>query len=279
MVPRPRSAQPQADAVPGSRDGNGAAGTGIPSPPHLAGTDELGPAGSQPDWWRTDAGPLGGMDIAPGFTGGVEIPEILRPPAPDGRTTDSTPGATGGTGSKDPAAGDKDAAPPKDTKGAATAGGTGTPAPTRPAQRLLRLLRLVGLLRRRPPAAPADAAPAAGQPKARRALANPLLLLAAALLVAGALLGSWFALALGWIIAYGSQRLTDAEKKWGVLGIPGLAVTAGIVWLWGRQNGRWDHPVAKGHLTDALAQAWPWLEHGAAFATAAFLVWRSQRRR
>ncbi|WP_430739284.1 HAAS signaling domain-containing protein, partial [Streptomyces alboniger] len=51
-----------------------------PSPPHLAGSDELGPSGSEPDWWRLDSSPFGGADTVPGFVGGVEIPEILKPP-------------------------------------------------------------------------------------------------------------------------------------------------------------------------------------------------------
>jgi hypothetical protein len=37
----------------------------------------------QPDWWRVGSGngfALG--DSVPGFTGGVEIPELLKPPPP-----------------------------------------------------------------------------------------------------------------------------------------------------------------------------------------------------
>ncbi|MFD7441497.1 hypothetical protein [Streptomyces sp. NPDC059909] len=49
------------------------------SPPHLAGMDELGASGGEPDWWRV--GP-GESDIG-GFVGGVEIAEILRPPRKD----------------------------------------------------------------------------------------------------------------------------------------------------------------------------------------------------
>ncbi|GGN61093.1 membrane protein [Streptomyces albiflavescens] len=108
---------------------------------------------------------------------------------------------------------------------------------------------------------------------------NPLLLLAAALLVAGAVLGNWFALGLGWLIAYGSRRLTPAESKWAVLVLPGLAATAGIVWLWGRTNGRWGAPIAEGHMNDAVAETWPWVVRGAAVTSALYLVWRSQRQR
>ncbi|MGJ5755025.1 hypothetical protein FB563_3237 [Streptomyces puniciscabiei] len=108
---------------------------------------------------------------------------------------------------------------------------------------------------------------------------NPLLLLAAAALVAGAVLGNWFALILGWVIAYGSRRLTPAETKWAVMVLPGTAVAGGLVWLWGRVNGRWGAPIAQGHMNDAIAGTWPWVVRAAAVASALFLVWRSQRRR
>ncbi|MGN5379169.1 hypothetical protein ACQ4WX_23000 [Streptomyces lasalocidi] len=109
-------------------------------------------------------------------------------------------------------------------------------------------------------------------------LDQPLLLLAAAALVAGAVLGNWFALLLGWVIAYGSRRLTAAETRTAVMILPGAAVAAGLVWLWGRQDGRWGQPIAQGHMGDAVAGTWPWVVRGAAIASALFLVWRSQRR-
>ncbi len=70
-----------------------------------------------------------------------------------------------------------------------------------------------------------------------RRWSNPLLLVAAASLVAGAVLGNWFALILGWLIAYASRRLTPAEVKAAVMVLPGLSVLGGIVWLWGRAAG------------------------------------------
>ncbi|CAM5741431.1 hypothetical protein STAFG_4591 [Streptomyces afghaniensis 772] len=108
---------------------------------------------------------------------------------------------------------------------------------------------------------------------------NPLLLIAAGLLVAGAVLGNWFVLILGWLIAYASRRLTPAETKWAVVILPSLSVAAGILWLWGRTNDRWGAPIAEGHMNDAVAQTWPWVVRGAAVASALFLVWRSQRSR
>ncbi|MFH9430525.1 hypothetical protein ACH4JZ_19870 [Streptomyces sp. NPDC017615] len=108
---------------------------------------------------------------------------------------------------------------------------------------------------------------------------NPLLLLGAAALLAGAVLGNWFALILGWLIAYGSRRLTPAETKWAVLVLPALAVAAGVTYLWGRSTGHWGTPVPEGHMSDALAVTWPWVVRGAAVSSALFLLWRSQRRR
>ncbi|MFJ8489687.1 hypothetical protein ACIRBZ_15155 [Streptomyces sp. NPDC094038] len=108
---------------------------------------------------------------------------------------------------------------------------------------------------------------------------NPLLLLAAAALVAGAVLGNWFALVLGWAIAYGSRRLTPAETKLAVMWVPGLSVAAGLVWLWGRSAGRWGMPIAQGQMSGAVGETWPWVVRGAALASAVFVVWRSQRTR
>ncbi|MFJ4603111.1 chromosomal replication initiator protein DnaA [Streptomyces griseoluteus] len=116
-------------------------------------------------------------------------------------------------------------------------------------------------------------------PLPRSGWTNPLLLLGAAALLAGAVLGNWYALLLGWLIAYGSRRLTPAETKWAVLVLPALALAAGVAYLWGRNTGHWGTPVAEGHMGDALAGTWPWVVRGAAVSSALFLLWRSQRRR
>ncbi|MGW2234141.1 hypothetical protein [Streptomyces sp. NPDC001759] len=179
-----------------------------------------------------------GDSLPPGFVGGVEIPDLLSAPRPQ-EEREQTP------------------ATEKDGK----AGKTVEPV--------------------------AEAVPEAGAPvAARRRLlplssgrwSNPLLLIAAGLLVAGAVLGNWFALLLGWLIAYASRRLTQNESKWAVVGMPGLAVTAGVVWLWGRNDGRWGDPIAQGHMNDAISQTWPWVVRGAAVLSALYVVWRSQRK-
>jgi hypothetical protein len=63
------------------------------------------------------------------------------------------------------------------------------------------------------------------------------------------------------------------------MGKPGLALAAGVVWLWGRTDDRWGTPIAQGHMNDAVQQTWPWVVRAAAVLSALFLLWRSQRRR
>ncbi|KOT29298.1 membrane protein [Streptomyces caelestis] len=220
IVPRPRPT--------GTPDG-GPAPVGVPSPPHRAGTDELGDSAGRPDWWRVDGSAFGVGDEVPGFVGGVEIPELLKPP------------------------------PAKEEKPEETPPG---PAPAAPA------------------AEPAAASRRRFLPRLPSGRwSNPLLLLAAGLLVAGTVIGDWRALILGWLIAYASRRLTQAEIKWAVVVLPGLALAGGVVWLWGRTEGRWGAPVPEGRMNEAISETWPWVIRAAALATALFLVWRSQRQR
>ncbi|MFJ8147162.1 hypothetical protein ACIQ6R_19095 [Streptomyces sp. NPDC096048] len=238
-------------AVPGPRpDAPRPAPAPAPSPPHMASAHELGDGGgAQPDWWRVDNGPFGGgVDSVPGFVGGVEIPELLKPPPRDKDETD-------GAGKKDGAA-KADAAAEKPAAGAVVEAAepvAGAPGGA-PRRRLPRLW------------------PEGGWN-------NPLLLLASALLIAGAVLGSLVPLGLGWLIAYLSRRLTPAQSKWAVLGLPGTVAAAGVVWLWGRTEGRWGDPIAEGHMNDAVTETWPWVLRTAAVATALYLLWRSRRPR
>ncbi|HEY1178723.1 MAG TPA: hypothetical protein VGF17_21430, partial [Phytomonospora sp.] len=215
VVPRPRPAQPAQPETP------------APSPPHMASAEELGNSATQPDWWRVDSTPFG--ESVPGFTGGVEIPDLLRPPRPK----------------------ELEKEPPPAVEQAPEAEEVTAPEAPAPRRRL--------------------ALPAGGW-------SNPLLLIAAGLLVVGAILGNWFALLLGWLIAYASRRLTRNESKWAVIGMPSLAVAGGLVWLWGRNDGRWGTPILQGHMNEAIAQTWPWVVRGAAVLSALFIAWRSQRR-
>ncbi|MBT2398512.1 hypothetical protein [Streptomyces sp. ISL-100] len=207
-----------------------------PSPPHLAGSHELGPQGSEPDWWRVEPGPFGLGVSVPGFTGGVEIPEILKPP----------PSAAEEDGEEADAGEEDDLV---------------VEAEVPPRRRLLRLRRRT-----------------AAQPEAVRPPANLLLLLAAALLVVGAVIGNLIALGGGWLLAYASQRISRAQAKWAVLGLPGLVAVGGLVWLWGRTEGRWGEPIAQGAMGEAISGVWPVVLRTAAVASALYLVWRARRR-
>ncbi|MDQ1069706.1 hypothetical protein [Streptomyces canus] len=245
VVPRPRPGTPPQSAPAADRDPSHG--------PHLAGLDELGDSAAQPDWWRVDSSPFGVGDSVPGFVGGVEIPELLKPPPPKEEKKPELP----------PAVEQVAQAPvvktrtawwrPKTVAKAAEPVVEAVPARRRP------FLRAVG--------------------SGAGGWSNPLLLLAAALLVAGAVLGNLLVLIVGWLIAWASRRLSDTETKWAVVFLPGLSLTAGLVWLWGRNEGRWGEPIAQGHMNDAISETWPWVVRGAAVASALFLVWRSQRQR
>ncbi|GLF97184.1 hypothetical protein [Streptomyces yaizuensis] len=238
------------------------------TPPHLAGLDERGSGGQDTDWWDIAPRPFGPGEHVAGFTGGVEIPEILAPPRRDDEEAPDAPApglpdapATGG-----PVDLTKEAAPASDEEGDAP--------PRRPVRRLLARLR-------RRPVAPADDDGAAPDTTAAAPGFHPggvVPVLAAALLVAGAVLASWVALGIGWLLAWGFCRLSDRERKFAVLGIPGVAAAVGLLWIWGREDGRWGEPVPADGMGDALSAAAPWLIKGAAVASALFVLWRARRR-
>ncbi|MFD5897494.1 hypothetical protein [Streptomyces sp. NPDC060366] len=215
-------------------------------PPHLAPMHELGESGGEPDWWRVDAGPMGEATGVSGFVGGVEIPEILKPPpTPEERAEKARLEAE-----------------------AEAAEGAGAVEVAQTPQRRGPLSRL------RPRGKKTAPAPGAG-PGLR--LTNPFLLLAAALLVAGAVLGSWLALAGGWVLAYASRRLSRFEAKLAVFGLPIVAVVGGGIWLWGRTTERWGEPIPDGTMADAISSTWPLVIRVAAVSSALFLIWRSRR--
>ncbi|MFD6812138.1 hypothetical protein ACFWEN_41520, partial [Streptomyces anthocyanicus] len=87
------------------------------------------------------------------------------------------------------------------------------------------------------------------------------------------------ALALGWLIAYGSRRLSPGQVRTAVFVLPGLAAVGGIAWLWGRVEGRWGAAVATGGdgMGQALTETWPWTLRAAALASAAYLLLRARR--
>ncbi|MCX4823937.1 hypothetical protein OG883_29500 [Streptomyces sp. NBC_01142] len=260
-IPRPRrSAAPEQSGTPSN--------PGMPpgaSPPHLAGMDELGPSGSEPDWWRIEPGPFGAGESVAGFQGGVEIPEILKPPPSkeeleeedrqDAENPEDLEGPEGSYAHEEYENGEYANEEYGDGDGGGAAQAWAVPRRWR-----LRLRR------------------GTEQQPERAGPGNPFLLFAATLLVAGALLGSWLALGGGWLLAYASRRLSRAEAKWAVAGLPGAAAAGGLLWLWGRINGRWGEPIPEEGMREALSGTWPWVVRGAAVASALYLVWRARRR-
>lgn len=220
------------------------------SAPHRLGMDELGADAGDGEWWRDEPGPFGetgpgafgefgpGTEV-PGFRGGVEIPALLRPPEPEPEAEEEE---------------EEDEAPEEEAE------------PEAPPEKARRRFR-----RARPVLAAPEAAP-------RRGIGHPVLLLAAALLVVGAAMGSLLALAGGWLLAYSSRKLSRAEAKWAAMGLPGVIATAALVWLWGRMDGRWGTPIPEHGMKDALSDVWPVTVRTAAVASALFLLWRSRRR-
>ncbi|MFJ6101258.1 hypothetical protein ACIQHY_09685 [Streptomyces sp. NPDC092359] len=244
---------------------SGAPGGGSAAPSPGSGS---GGAGSDAgaDWWR-DAEAVDAAAGLPGFFGGVERPDLFKEPLPEDEDEDED-----GDGDEE----DREDGEDGDEEGRAGAG-HGGPGAAVPVRR-----RLVRVLRRRKPEAPAAPEPEAEPevPAARFRLSNPFVLLAALLLLGGALFGSLLALAAGWLLAYASRRLTPGEAKTAVLVIPGLAAASGVLWLWGRVDGRWGAPVTAGGeaMGAAVSETWPWVLRGAAVASALFLLWRSRRR-
>ncbi|MEV0575661.1 hypothetical protein [Streptomyces sp. NPDC050392] len=244
-VPRPRRAKLRKDS---SRKGASEAARAVPapSPPHRAGSEELGPSsGDGTDWWSVAPGPFGefgaGTDV-PGFRGGVEIPAVLRPPVPDDEDEEEAEAEAEADEEYDDEAAEEEAAVPR--------------------RRLPRLRRV-----------------RVREDGARRGFSHPLLLLAAVLLVAGAVLDTPQAvpvLAAGWGLAYGTRKLSRAQAKWAAMGLPGAVAVAALVWLWGRMDGRWGAPIPEGQMGPAIGQTWPWVVRGAAVASALYLVWRAR---
>ncbi|MBW1603755.1 hypothetical protein JJV70_16895 [Streptomyces sp. JJ66] len=265
-VPQPRPAEPSASGrgVRGRRPAPPPAPPTPPgpTPPHLVGLDELPPEAADPRWWEGD-GPSPTVQASgghvEGFVGGIEIPEMLVPPTGDGETPTLVPEQVARGGPEQGAHGAAEpSAPAVEAAGAAAAA---------PAGRFARWRR--GLL--------AGAATSAGTASGVARAGGPVELVAALALLAGAVLGSLPALAVGWLLAWWSPRLPVTERKWAVLGMPGLVGGAVLVWLWGRAGGRWGEPIASGGLREVLDGTYPWAVRAAAVASGAFLLWRARR--
>ncbi|MEU9855704.1 hypothetical protein [Streptomyces sp. NPDC047974] len=211
--------------------------------PHPRPGDADAGRGDRISGWATGGTAAADPDV-PGFFGGIEAPELFRPPEPEAEDAEEESG--------------EETAPRSRVRRAA-----GWLLSSRP--------KKAGV---REEAPEEEAAPVRA-----RGFAHPFLLLAAVLLIAGAAFGWLIALALGWLIAYGSRRLSPGQVKTAVFVLPGLAAAGGVVWLWGRVEGRWGEAVATGGdaMGQALAETWPWTLRAAALASAAYLLLRARR--
>ncbi|GDY43566.1 hypothetical protein SANT12839_044480 [Streptomyces antimycoticus] len=241
------------------------------SPPHLAGEDELSPRESNMDWWHVEAGPFAQSErrdaqygSVEGFTGGIEIPELLGKGKTAEQERQERREAEEKAAAEEEAAAEARAAEEAEAK--AAAGGK---------QRGALRRVLLG------PGKAADQ-PTGGGGGVATWLAGlgPVLLVAVGLLVAGAVMGNIIPIAFGWVIAYyGTYRHSPAGAKWASLGIPGLVAAGAGVWLWGRAARKWGQPIPEDGWKDALTGTWPFVVRGAAIASVLFLLWRARRRK
>ncbi|GHH75966.1 hypothetical protein GCM10018781_46110 [Kitasatospora indigofera] len=104
----------------------------------------------------------------------------------------------------------------------------------------------------------------------------PLLLVASALLVGGAVTRMVLVMLVGWALAYLSRSLGDRSRKFAVLGIPLLAVTGLVLWFWGRGQGKWGPALQPGEQLWAAA---PGVLRLAAVLSAVYLLVVTVRRR
>ncbi|MEU3184555.1 hypothetical protein ABZ707_10130 [Streptomyces sp. NPDC006923] len=256
-VPEQRSGLVKGPLIPEQATGSQQRPSAFEGPSGPAGPDALaGPdtaAGPGLDWWSVQPGPLGGAPGrngrstgVPGFVGGVEIPEILKPPPQEEDEDEDDP---------------KNPENPEKRDGIAVKPGA-VEAAVAPAGGFRWLPRL----------------PRRGERERTGGLSHQFLLLAALLLVVGAVLGSWLALGGGWLLAYASRTLSRAEAKWAVFGLPGVSAAGGLVWLWGRLDGRWGQAIPEDGMAEALSGLWPVVVRTAAVTSALYLVWRARRR-
>ncbi|WNE97249.1 hypothetical protein PS467_18895 [Streptomyces luomodiensis] len=239
------------------------------SPPHLAGEDELSPRESNMDWWHVEPGPFAQPErrdaqygSVEGFTGGIEIPELLG----GGKTAERQREERREAEEKAAEA----AAEAQAAAGAQAEAQAKGKAGGKPRGPLRRVLLGPGK--------------AAGRPEGGGGVTwltglGPVLLVAVGLLVAGAALGNIVLIGFGWVIAYyGTYRRSPAAAKWAALGLPGLVVAGGVLWLWGRSVGKWGEPIPEHGMKDAVIETWPFIVRGAAAASVLFLLWRSRRK-
>ncbi|SOD66093.1 hypothetical protein SAMN06297387_12464 [Streptomyces zhaozhouensis] len=102
-------------------------------------------------------------------------------------------------------------------------------------------------------------------------------LLGVAALAGGAVFGSFPAMLAGWALAYWSPRLSPRAGQWATFGMPALVATGYGVWLMGRAGGYWGEALADGQANELLRDDWPTLLRLAGLASAAFLLFLARR--
>ncbi|MFJ3790155.1 hypothetical protein [Kitasatospora sp. NPDC090091] len=135
------------------------------------------------------------------------------------------------------------------------------------------------------PPAPGTAPPAqAAKPGRPSALAgrrpSPLLLLAAVVLVGGAVTSQLLVMLVGWALGWMSRQLSDLTRKFAILGIPLATMSGTTLWYWGRAQGRWGAALQPGQQAgQAVWTAAPGVLRLAAVLSALFLLAVALKRR
>ena len=62
-----------------------------------------------------------------------------------------------------------------------------------------------------------------------------------------------------------------------MLVIPGAFAAGMVVWVWGRDVGKWGDPIAQGQVGQAFQDAYPLTVRLAALGSALYLLWRARR--
>ncbi|MEU7020410.1 hypothetical protein ABZ990_07090 [Streptomyces sp. NPDC046203] len=243
-LPRPRGSE----APSASRRGDGAgAAPSAPSTPSVPAPREEGAPGVPGGWWRenaTFADPDGDWDRetggVPGFVGGVEIADLLRPP----RTEDP-----------EETEGDEDSEENDAESGAQAAGEYAAGEGAEEGARVRRGWTGFGP-------------------------GSLVLLAAAGLLLVGAAFGSLIPLAAGWVLAYLSRERKGAALVVPGMVVGGgfVWLWGRAMGHWGEPLTQGAAGARDAGLSTALGDSWPWILRMAAVASALFLLWRARRR-
>ncbi|WP_170184799.1 hypothetical protein [Streptomyces sedi] len=251
------SASPAGPAWPSSAASSSSAASPAPEAPapELPTPREADPrAGARPEVaarWPAEGQPRvtgwqqGSDEQIAGFSGGIDIPELMHPsglaaPEPGAATEAELTAAEAEREAAEAALARpvvEDADPPRPRRGA-------------------RLARAVLAGRRR---------------------GGIVELLGVAALAGGAVFGSFPAMLAGWALAYWSPRLSPRAGQWATFGMPALVATGYGVWLMGRAGGYWGEALADGQANELLRDDWPTLLRLAGLASAALLLFLARR--